>query len=122
MYVVRKPVHENDRRFRPGVISDVDPVLVPLNKSLLVGHHSLGLNAPSGASRMSATNSQTPRYVRQRLLSDGRPSRCESGAKCPGPTDAPKQMTRRGSGYSITSSARASSVGGISMPIDLAIL
>jgi hypothetical protein len=27
-------------------------------------------------------------------------------------TDAPKQMTRRGSGYSITSSARASSGGG----------
>jgi hypothetical protein len=24
------------------VISDVDPVLVPLNKSFLVGHHSLG--------------------------------------------------------------------------------
>jgi hypothetical protein len=24
------------------VVSDVDPVLVPLNKSLLVGHHSLG--------------------------------------------------------------------------------
>src|SRR5262245_16891484 len=42
MYVVREAVHENDRRFRPRVISDVDPVLVPLNKSLLVGHHSLG--------------------------------------------------------------------------------
>jgi hypothetical protein len=24
------------------VVSDVDPVLVPLNKSLLVGHHCLG--------------------------------------------------------------------------------
>jgi hypothetical protein len=48
-------VHENDGRFRPGVISDVDPVLVPLNKSFLVGHHSLVLNAASGASRMSAT-------------------------------------------------------------------
>jgi hypothetical protein len=35
-------VHENDRRFRPRVISDVDPVLVPLNKSFLVSHHSLG--------------------------------------------------------------------------------
>src|SRR5262249_4644953 len=42
VYVVREAVHENDRRFRPRVISDVDPVLVPLNKSLLVGHHSLG--------------------------------------------------------------------------------
>ena len=41
VYVVREPVHENDRRFRPGVVSDVDPVLIPLNKSLLVGHHSL---------------------------------------------------------------------------------
>src|SRR5215475_11194907 len=42
MYVVRESVHENDRRFRPRVISDVDPVLVPLNKRFLVGHHSLG--------------------------------------------------------------------------------
>src|SRR4029453_11912772 len=41
MYVGRESVHENDRRFRPGVISDVDPVLVPLNKSFLVDHHSL---------------------------------------------------------------------------------
>jgi hypothetical protein len=35
-------VHENDRRFRSGVISDVDPVVVPPNKSFLVGHHFLG--------------------------------------------------------------------------------
>src|SRR5215475_12957487 len=41
VYVVREPMHENDRRFRAGVVSDVDPVLVPLNKSLLVGHQSL---------------------------------------------------------------------------------
>jgi Transposase IS116/IS110/IS902 family len=34
--------NENERWFRSGVVSDVDPVLVPLNKSLLVGHHSLG--------------------------------------------------------------------------------
>jgi hypothetical protein len=25
---VREPVHENDRRFRPRVVSNVDPVLV----------------------------------------------------------------------------------------------
>src|SRR5262249_35568740 len=41
VYVVREPMHENDRRFRAGVVSDVDPVLVSLNKSLLVGHQSL---------------------------------------------------------------------------------
>jgi hypothetical protein len=40
-----------------GRRSGVGPVL-------LVGHHSLGLNAPSGASRMAATNSQTPPHVR----------------------------------------------------------
>src|SRR6516225_7836146 len=38
VYVVREPVHENDRRFRSRVVSDVDPVVVPLNQSLLVGH------------------------------------------------------------------------------------
>src|SRR2546427_9148500 len=37
-------------------------------------------------------------------------------------TDAPKQTTRRGSGYSITSSARASSVGGTSRPSAFAVL
>ena len=42
MYVIREPVHENDRRFRPRAVSKIDPVLVPLNKSLLVGHHYLG--------------------------------------------------------------------------------
>ena len=42
VYVVREPVHENDRRFRPRVVSDVDPMVIPLNKSLLVGHHYLG--------------------------------------------------------------------------------
>ena len=39
--VVREPVHHNDRRFRPRVVSNVDPVLVPLHKSLLVDHRSL---------------------------------------------------------------------------------
>src|SRR6476661_4010147 len=42
VYVVREAVHENDRRLRSRVVSDVDPVLVALNKSLLVGHHALG--------------------------------------------------------------------------------
>ena len=41
VYIVRESVHENDRRFRPRVISDVDPVLAPPNESFLVGHHSL---------------------------------------------------------------------------------
>src|SRR5262245_4484154 len=40
--VVREPVHHNDRRFRPRVVSNVDPVMVPLHKSLLVDHRSLG--------------------------------------------------------------------------------
>jgi polyphosphate kinase len=35
-------INDHDRRFSPRVVSDVDPVLVPLNKCLLVGHHSLG--------------------------------------------------------------------------------
>ena len=34
-------MHENDRRFRSRVFSDVDPVLIPLHNSLLVDHHSL---------------------------------------------------------------------------------
>jgi hypothetical protein len=40
--VVREPMHQDDRRFRTRVFSDVDPVSVPLHESLLVGHHSLG--------------------------------------------------------------------------------
>ena len=39
--VVREPVIHNDRRFRARVVSNVDPVLVPLHKSLLVDHRSL---------------------------------------------------------------------------------
>src|SRR5262245_2394071 len=34
-------MHENDRRSRPWVVPDVDPVLVPPHNALLVGHHSL---------------------------------------------------------------------------------
>jgi hypothetical protein len=34
----RRP--HDDRRFRPGVVSNVDPVLVPLHKSLFVDHRS----------------------------------------------------------------------------------
>jgi hypothetical protein len=41
--VVREPMHQNDRRFRPQVVPDVDPVLVPLHKSLFVGHYFLGI-------------------------------------------------------------------------------
>jgi hypothetical protein len=41
VYVVREPVHQNDRRFRPRMVADVDLVSVPLHKSLLVDHHSL---------------------------------------------------------------------------------
>src|SRR5512135_2415079 len=41
VYVVREPMHQNDRWFRARVVSDIDPVLVPLHKSLLVDHHSL---------------------------------------------------------------------------------
>src|SRR5262245_15792383 len=40
---VREPVHENDRRFRPRVVPDVDPVLVPPHKRLLVGQRSFGM-------------------------------------------------------------------------------
>src|SRR5262245_44388076 len=40
--VVREAMHENDRRIFPQLLSDVDPVLVPLHKRLFVGHHSLG--------------------------------------------------------------------------------
>jgi hypothetical protein len=40
--VVWEPMHQNDRRFRAWVVSDVNPVLVPRHKSLLVAHHSLG--------------------------------------------------------------------------------
>src|SRR5262249_18364897 len=40
--VVRESVHQNDRWFRPRLVPDVDPVSVPLHKSLLVDHHSLG--------------------------------------------------------------------------------
>src|SRR6516162_2214413 len=39
--VVREAVHENDRRSRPGVVPDVDPVLVPPHNGVLVGHGSL---------------------------------------------------------------------------------
>src|SRR5262245_28232992 len=39
--VVREPVHEKDRRSRPRVVPDVDPVLVTPHNGLLVGHHSL---------------------------------------------------------------------------------
>src|SRR5262249_19162885 len=41
-YVVREPVHQNDRRIRPRVVTDVDPVLVPPHESLLVSHRCLG--------------------------------------------------------------------------------
>jgi hypothetical protein len=34
-------MHQNDRRFCSRVIPDVDPMVVPLYKSLLVDHHSL---------------------------------------------------------------------------------
>src|SRR6516225_2140587 len=34
-------MHENDRRFHPRVVPDVDPVLVPPHNALVVGHYSL---------------------------------------------------------------------------------
>jgi hypothetical protein len=39
--VVRKPMHQNDRRFLSRLFSDVEPILVPLYESLFVDHHSL---------------------------------------------------------------------------------
>jgi hypothetical protein len=41
VHVVREPVHQNDRRFRPRMLADVDPVSISLHKRLLVDHHSL---------------------------------------------------------------------------------
>ena len=46
-------MHENDRRFRPRVVSDVDPVFVPLNKSLLVDHYYLEDGVSHERSRLS---------------------------------------------------------------------
>jgi len=68
-------VHENDRRFRPRVVSDVDPVLVPLNKSLLVGHHSLGFVMGTPGRPGGAT-------TRLRPLSKSIRKRCSRSSFC----------------------------------------
>jgi hypothetical protein len=39
--VVREAMHQNDRRFLPRMLSDVDPMLIPRHESLLVDHQVL---------------------------------------------------------------------------------
>src|SRR5215471_871319 len=49
-----QPKYSGERYDRAGVISYVDPVLAPLNKSLLVGHHSLGTERRAADSLMNS--------------------------------------------------------------------
>src|SRR5262249_24693698 len=41
VHVVREPMDQNDRRIRPRIVADVDPVSIPLHKRLLVDPHAL---------------------------------------------------------------------------------
>jgi hypothetical protein len=49
------------------LVSDVDPVLIPLNKSLSVGHHSLGTERHITGHTKVGSFMGSPRYARRIL-------------------------------------------------------